>query len=120
MKVPPTIRKLLSEQEVAELEGTGPQTTAEDAAMEEAQSPPSQGTQAAVAGMGQAVEQVIAQAPREGSSRGPALEPVPLAQATQTIAETVTPVKALAVEANGRAVGAGDQREVQATVVTRN
>lgn len=73
--------------------------------------------QAAVAGMGQAIEQVIAQAPREGSSRAPDLEPVPLAQAQQIIAETAQHVQARVEEAIGAADGQWAEMDFPARVV---
>lgn len=77
--------------------------------------------QAAVAGMEQvteqAIEQVIAQAPREGSSRAPALEPVPLAQAQQIIAETAQQVQARVEEAIGAADGQWAEMDFPARVV---
>ena len=65
----------------------------------------------------QAIEQVIAQAPREGSSRAPALEPVPLAQAQQTIAETAQHVQARVEEAIGAADGQWAEMDFPARVV---
>ena len=65
----------------------------------------------------QAIEQVIAQAPREGSSRAPALEPVPLAQAQQIIAETAQHVQARVEEAIGAADGQWAEMDFPARVV---
>ena len=77
--------------------------------------------QPTVAGMEQvseqAIEQVIAQAPREGSSRAPALEPVPLAQAQQIIAETTQHVQARVEEAIGAADGQWAEMDFPARVV---
>lgn len=77
--------------------------------------------QPTVAGMeraiDQVIEQVIAQAPREGSSRAPAMEPVPLAQAQQIIAETAQHVQARIEEAIGAADGQWAEMDFPARVV---
>ena len=67
-------------------------------------------------------EQAIVQAPREGSSRpaavaAPALEPVPLAQAQQIIADTAQEVQARVEEAVGAADGQWAEMDFPARVV---